>query len=229
MYTIECTEVKEEMNIYEKIKYEIVKGEIKHGERLVEVKLSEKFGVSRTPIREAIKRLEKDGLVTWHPNRGANVRYFSIEDITSAYNLKAIIESYAASLAAEQRKEEHMTKLVEVNKQFDELITNVHLSNQKSFIEKIVSIDRLFHKTVIEASTNSYIPLALSSLISLPLIYQTYYWYDDEGLARASFYHNKICKAIINKDTNLAKSYMASHIYQGRDHVLQNIKEKQPS
>ncbi len=70
MYTIECTEVKEEMDIYEKLKHEIVKGEMKHGERLIEVKLSEKFGVSRTPIREAIKRLEKDGLVTWFPNSG---------------------------------------------------------------------------------------------------------------------------------------------------------------
>jgi len=162
------------MDIYEKIKEEILKGKIKNGERLIEVKLSDKYGVSRTPIREAIKRLEKDGLVTWVPNRGANVRFFSVEDITSAYNLKAVIESYAASLAAQHRNEEHVTKLVGANKQYNELVKNKHLYENKSFIEKIVEIDRLFHTTIIDASLNSYIPIVLSSLISLPLIYQTY-------------------------------------------------------
>lgn len=168
------------MNVYNKLKKEILKGDIKHGERLKETKLAEKFGVSRTPIREAIKRLEKDGLVTWISNKGASVRSFSVEDIQSAYNLKAMIEGYAASLAAQRRTEDQIATLTDINKQFDEVISNKGF--YENFIDQIVELDRSFHQTIIAASADSYIPLMLPSLTSLPLIYQTYYWYDDKSL-----------------------------------------------
>ena len=87
---------------YEALRSAILNGSIRPGERLGEVELSSQFGVSRTPIREALRRLTAEGLVVFQPNRGARVAEWSLSDLEDTYEIRARLESYGAALAAQR-------------------------------------------------------------------------------------------------------------------------------
>ena len=96
--------------VYEELKRQILVGEIAPGTRMMEVELAEEMGVSRTPIREAIRKLEKEGLVTIEPRRGAYASEISVKDMVDVLEVRQDLEGMAAALAAEKVTEEGLYK-----------------------------------------------------------------------------------------------------------------------
>lgn len=209
---------------YQKIKDAIITGEIEPGKRLTEEALAEKFNVSRTPIREAIKQLETEGLVIPYKRRGVIVREFSLKDIREIYNLRALLESYGAGEAAIHRTEKQILTMEMTNKKYEEAIyqsvrTKIHR------IKQIQEANQTFHRAIFLASQNEHLVAHIDKVVVLPLIYRSFYWYSEQQLEQSLKMHKIILQAIKDKEIDRAKIAMHEHIYQGRDHVIKNVLE----
>lgn len=207
------------MDVYAKIRGDILNGVLEPGEKLREEKLASKLNISRTPIREAIRRLTVEGLLIYIPNRGVTVRNYTIDDVEDAYNLRAVVEGYAASLAAQNRETQLIIQLEESNHHYKTIIENSFKVGQKD-TEAILKANSEFHDTIVTMSKNSYIKNFLRSLVAIPVLYRGFYWFDEDELKTSIKHHSDIVSAIKHRDSEQAKALMSTHLYHGRDRVL---------
>lgn len=128
--------------VYEELKRQILVGEIAPGTRMMEVELAEEMGVSRTPIREAIRKLEKEGLVTIEPRRGAYASEISVKDMVDVLEVRQDLEGMAAALAAEKVTEEEKQAFIKVNSDYEDAIRHGNT-------EEIIRCDELFHQLIV--------------------------------------------------------------------------------
>jgi DNA-binding GntR family transcriptional regulator len=204
------------MNAYEAIKEAIIQGKFEPGMRLAEENLAQAFGISRTPIREAIQRLEMDGLVT-PLKRGVAVSSFSKQDIRQIYDLRALLEGYAAREAAVHREIDDICVLRESLAIFSEVIAG------KAEIGIVMAENRRFHDGIVRASKNEHLSFHLSKLTVLPLVYQSFHWYGEREIQLSLFAHETILAAVEAQDGERARTAMLEHIYQGRDFALKHM------
>ena len=129
--------------IAEKIKKEIVYGKIERGSRLSTRKISEELNVSRTPVREAIRRLETEGLIELLPRRGFAVKDYSLDEIREIYNVRKILESEAIRCACENINIEELRNIENISKEL-----NLELKKQPSDIFIIQNINKIFHFSI---------------------------------------------------------------------------------
>lgn len=207
------------MNPYNEIKNAIIIGEYEPGRRLTEEALAEALQVSRTPIRDAIKQLESDGLIIPYKRRGYTVKEFSVEDIRQIYNLRALLESYGASEAALNHTSEEVQFMHEKNAAYEMAIAHLKRSDI-STIKSIQHANQEFHEEIFKATKNDHLRSHISKLVVVPLIFRSFYWYNERQLLRSLEVHKTILKAIENREPERAKIAMQEHIYQGRDDVL---------
>jgi DNA-binding GntR family transcriptional regulator len=134
--------------ILESIREAILKGNLKPGEKVAEPELAERFGISRTPIREAFRQLETEGFLTVIPRKGAVVAALSKRDVQEFYAIKSILEGYAASLAATKLKDKELQKLENINNKMAKLAGE---GDVKAFFK----VHNEFHDVFVRASGNS--------------------------------------------------------------------------
>ena len=215
------------MDTYLIIQKYIINGTFKPGERLTEQNLAEMFSVSRTPIRQALKQLENDGLVT-PLKKGYIVRTFTESDIVQIYNLRALLEGYAAAQAAIHCSQEDLTLMKHANDIYSTII-NKQLKSSLSLedIQKVMEANRLFHDAIIYAAKNDYLQFHLKKLVIVPLVFRSFYWYDKYELKRSYQSHETIFQAIAQHDVDRAKTALEEHIFQGRDHMLKHFNQLQ--
>lgn len=152
------------------IQARVLSGELASGTRLRQEALAEEFGVSRTPVREALRKLQASGLVELRPNRGAHVRGLSPREIRDAYEVRAELEGLAAELAAVRIRHEQLDRLHEAQAQFgDALEHTVHARAQshEPEDEEIARWGRandLFHQVILEAAGNDVLARTLGRL-----------------------------------------------------------------
>jgi len=133
--------------ILETIRESILKGNLKPGEKVAEPELAERFGISRTPIREAFRQLESEGYLTVIPRKGAVVTELSERDVSEFYAIKSILEGYAARLAARNLSPRDIEKLEQINQRLEHLAED---GDVKSFYR----VHNEFHDLFIKASGN---------------------------------------------------------------------------
>ena len=133
--------------VCETIRQAIVDGVFSPGERLMEIQLADEMGVSRTPVREAIRKLELEGFVVMIPRRGTYVADISIKDINEVYEIRTSLEVLAAGLAAERISDEELETM-------QRLLVEIGQHIEDGNIEKIVEIDTAFHDVLYKASRN---------------------------------------------------------------------------
>lgn len=134
--------------ILETIREAILKGNLKPGEKVAEPELAERFGISRTPIREAFRQLESEGYLTVIPRKGAVVAALSEQDVQEYYAIKSILEGYAAELAADKLSEKELIKLETINNRLKKLAVE---GDVKAFYR----VHNEFHDLFLKASGNS--------------------------------------------------------------------------
>ncbi len=134
--------------ILETIREAILNGTLKPGEKVAEPELAERFGISRTPIREAFRQLESEGYLTVVPRKGAVVTALSERDVQEFYAIKSILEGYAAELAAKKLSEKELEKLETINKYLKQL---AHKGDVKTFYKS----HNEFHEIFLKAADNS--------------------------------------------------------------------------
>ncbi|MGE7780458.1 GntR family transcriptional regulator [Peribacillus sp. NPDC097264] len=211
------------MDAYNYIKDAIINGKFEPGMRLGEESLAKELKLSRTPIREAIKQLESEGLVT-PLKRGVSVRHFTHKDIQQIYDLRALLEGYTASQAALHRTNENLKKMKEANDRYEKAIDRYKEADLNS-IKEVVNFNQQFHEAIISACNNPHIYFHLSKVVVVPLVFRSFYWYDAFELKRSLEVHKTIITAIQNQDSERSRVAMTEHIYQGRDQVLAHLEE----
>jgi DNA-binding GntR family transcriptional regulator len=145
--------------ILETIRDAIMSGLLKPGEKVAEPELAERFGISRTPIREAFRQLESEGYLTVIPRKGAVVVSYSPKDIEEFYAIKSILEGYAANRACKNLSEKEIDRLESINDKLGQLAKNEDI---KSFFK----VHNDFHDLFRKAANNEKLDELISSLVS---------------------------------------------------------------
>jgi len=197
---------------YSVIRSKIFDGEFKSGDRLKESELSRVCDVSRTPVREALRKLEADGLVRISPNSGAIVAQWSESDIQDIYSVRVRLEVLAASLAAERRTDADLAKLQACA---DEMKAASEVPSPHENDLEIARLNSDFHHLIIAAARSRALAAAASQVIEAPLMLRTFRRYEPQRLMRSVSDHLELVAAIRARDSALAGSLMGAHILSG--------------
>ena len=191
--------------VYRILRDEIAEGRYQTGECLIETKIAEELGVSRTPVREALKQLELEDLVSSHPNRGVVVKAFSSEDLQDVSTIRHLLEGQAAFWAAERVTEQQLGELKEV-------VELMEFYTGKNDVAHLVQLDTRFHELIYEASGSRTIRHILASLHhNIRKARQSSLTIPDRAACSLNE-HIQIFHAIERHDAPAAKLQMESHV-----------------
>ncbi|MGP1569954.1 MAG: GntR family transcriptional regulator [Eubacteriales bacterium] len=193
------------VTLFEKLQRDILLGKLKTGNKLTEQEICDKYNVSRTPVRDAIKKLADDGLVNLIPNRGAFVRGFSEQDFFDMQILRSIYEIKAVEWAVMRITDDELADLEETF-EFMEFYT------QKGDIEKMLNINMTFHQLIYEASHNYMLSKVLSSYQVYAKYYNANKEYAPGHLDTLLAEHRKIFTAFLERNVEAAKIAMQEHM-----------------
>lgn len=133
--------------IADAIRDEIINNKLKAGERISEPEVAARYGISRTPVREAFRQLAAEGFLWLTPRRGARIAFLTEKDVSEFYDLKSVLEGYAARLATPKLQERDLQKMESLNEQMDRC-------HQKGDLKKIAKIHTDFHNVFLAAAGN---------------------------------------------------------------------------
>lgn len=192
--------------VYDAVRTAILNGSYPVGERLREEAIGEQLGVSRTPVREALRRLKADGLVDIPANRGAFVADGVTRELSEMYALRALVEGLGASLAAQRITDADLADLTRLCDDMETaLISGDHVSYPLLNIE--------FHAAVAAASGSERLVRQLSSLTQVSLVSTAYSRLDPEHVRRSLHHHREIVSALQYRDSDWAEAIMRAHIF----------------
>lgn len=193
---------------YRFVRAGIVEGRIAPGSRLPEEMVAEMAGVSRTPVREALRRLAIEGFVEVSPNRGARVLDWSERDVINVFQIRAQLEPFGAALAATNRSEDQLAQLKTLAEHMFRLVEDRR-------IDELADCNARFHELLLEASGNPQLLQVTRPLLLRPLALRVYRHYDLAAIRRAMDYHREIANAVEAKDAPWAQATMSGHIHSG--------------
>lgn len=180
-------------------------GRLKPGQPLREGELAEELGTSRTPIREALLLLQADGLVEAVPNRGAVVRSYDAEDLAELYEMRAILEGYAARKAASRIVDEIIAKLELSCERY------AALRHHHEFSE-LTEENFTFHDLILKTAASARLTTMVHQLTAVPLVYRSYLAYSDENRQTAEADHRAITAALKARNGERAGALMEGHV-----------------
>lgn len=195
----------------------ILSGEIPPGRRLQQIPLSEELAVSRTPLREALALLARDGLLDYEPNRGYAVREFRLTDVLHAFEARGRLEALAASLCARNGLQDTvLDRLSAALADGDRILSKGVLD--PSDLPSYRAMNVVFHETILEQSGNRWVMDFVRQCQNVPLASNRVFIWDDFGtIKRSHDDHHRILVAIRERDSERADYIMREHIlYAGR-------------
>ncbi len=198
--------------VFVKIENDILNGKYQPGENLTESRIASELKVSRTPVREAIRQLELEGLLAYIPNKGAVVKGLSSEDIRDIFEIRIKIEGLAAKRAAANITPAQMKELKEVV-EFEEFYTN------KKDAEQILKLDTKFHEIIFRASGSRLLDRTLTSFHHYIQRARSLSLQDKERAKKALAEHKAIMKAIEKGDKEAAETLMEEHIKNASESI----------
>jgi DNA-binding GntR family transcriptional regulator len=197
---------------YDAVLEGILAGTHAMGSRLREEELAAALGVSRTPVREALRRLHSEGLVELLPRRGALVARWDEEDLDEIFELRALLEGYGARRAARRIEAEKLDPLDELCDAMDAAATE----GSDAAIATITELNLRFHREIHAAARNPRLVKALGSLVQVPLVHHTFHHYTPEELRRSLGHHRELVAAIRAGDADWAEEVMRAHVHAAR-------------
>lgn len=205
-------------SIFATVKSLIVTGQLPPGSRIVEEELAERLGVSRTPVREALNRLERDGLVVVRPRSGFGVAPFDTKSAQDAFDMREALECHAAVLACARIDDGGRRRLRTIIEECEALAALRGRTTHEALIEMQLGVD--LHRAIAELGGNILLAETVSRLLDRC---QAWVWMDltrldHWGEARAD--HRQIVEAVCAGDSTRAEAEMRAHLRDARDNVL---------
>lgn len=201
------------MSVIDDVRSLILGGRYAPGDRLGEVELAEALSVSRTPVREALRRLQAEGLVEITANKGARVMEYPRGDLETIFELRARIEGLAARQAATIATAEHAEALHEVA-----LAIREHAERGDS--DAVYRLNAEFHQSLVGIGGSAVLAQSISSLVHSPVLLRTYGSFDEEAMRRSVNHHIEIVAAIRAGDPEWAEAVMRAHLFSARASLL---------
>lgn len=197
---------------YETIRSDIVEGRYAPGDRITEAEVAATAAVSRTPVREALHRLEAEGLIRFVPNQGAFVASWAADEAEEIFELRARLECYAAELCAERANDAEIANL----RALAEKQVDAACQRRRGFLNRIAELNTEFHEAVLNACHSEQLRASMATVANAPLVFQTFRDYSAEALERSARHHLELVDAIAARNTEWAAGVMRAHIYAAR-------------
>lgn len=197
---------------YEAIRNGILTGRWGSGTHLRENELADITGVSRTPVREALRRLEVDGLITLEPNLGARVNAWEEQDLDEIFGLRRLLECEVVKLAADRITPAQANDLEALCAGMDALVAPFPAVDYR----KLTKLDDQFHSMLQEISGHKRLSQVLKQVIELPLVVRTFARYSERSLRRSMGHHRELMEALRAGDGVWASGVMEAHVRAGR-------------
>lgn len=201
--------------VFQKLRDDIIMGKFKHGDELKEVAIGEEYGVSRTPVREAFRQLELEGLITVIPNKGAYVNGISAKDVKDIYEIRSHLEGLCARWATENISTAQLEKLEE----------NVYLSDfhcRRGHSDKVAELDSEFHELLYEAAGSRKLEHILKDFHQYVLSVRRMAMSMESRSIASNEEHKLIADAIKSKDADRAEELAHQHIQNAMKNALEN-------
>lgn len=198
--------------VFEQLENDILSGKYNQGDCLNELKLSEEMGVSRTPIREAFRQLELEGLVVYTPNRGVVVRGFSRDDIRDIYQIRLMIEGMTARRAAENITPELL-------KELEETLELEKFYTDKGDAAQIAALDSRFHEAIYQASGSRLLIKTLKAFHHYVKHVRNLSLSNPERAKKTYAEHKAIYEAMLGGDRELAEILTEQHIRNATEYI----------
>ena len=204
--------------VFNELRDAILQGKYKDGDELREATLGKELGVSRTPVREALRQLELEGLVKIVPNKGAYVTGISSKDVKDIYVIRSMIEGLCARWAAENITSEQLDELEEIM-----LISEFHMKKESGgCAEQMAQLDGRFHSVLYEASNSRILCHVLQDFHKYVQQARKTSILSEERARKSIREHKQILRAIKDKDADTAEQLANEHIR----HVIENLKKQ---
>ncbi|WP_269434393.1 GntR family transcriptional regulator [Vineibacter terrae] len=201
--------------MYAMIRADIIAGRHPAGGHLREEQLAEAIGVSRTPVREALRRLAAEGLIKFVPNHGAFVNSWSADDLRKIFDLRALLESTAAGQAAPRMTPQAIDRLRELAAGMVELADH----RAEGYLERISDLNRAFHDIIMKTADNERLSGSVVRTIEFPIVHRTFQRYRPADLRRSLNHHWELIDAFEARDAEWASAVMRAHVLAAK-HVM---------
>lgn len=202
--------------VYQSLKKSIIHGELKGGERLKEEKLANQMGISRTPVREAFHKLEKDELLYRLPKGGFAVRNFKKEDVEEIFGIRSALESYAAYLATLYITPHELTLLEKKIKESEMALINGE-------DDKLVRLNTEFHDLLYKSCKSKKLIEMINNFRDYFYRYRHTLLHTEGGFKYSVESHRKMLEAMRKKNPRLVERLVRQHLERGKKIILQEI------
>lgn len=206
--------------VFQTLRQAILRGELKPGERLMEIHLAKKLGVSRTPVREAIRKLELEGLVLMIPRKGAVVAEITISDLEDVLEVRMALEELAVKHACKRITEEQLEQMRELSVKFQETL-------EGDDVGACAQADMKFHEAIYEATGNGRLVQILNNLREQMYRYRMEYLKDRQTHQLLVREHEEILKALTERDVEKALAVTGCHIERQKEHIINVLNAKE--
>jgi len=218
--------------VYQHVRARLVSGEYGCGARLEYKKLGEELGVSTTPVREAMGKLASEGFVELVPRLGAVVRRLGRKEAIELYELRECVEPFAAERAAERMSEAQVKRLGEYVEMMRRLAYQFRDSGQSimrdGLLDAFHQADYAFHILILRAANNRHLEKVMADCHVLSRLFSSHrHIFDLKAVANTYYYHRQIYRAIVRRDKEAARRWLADHIRHGRRITLETYDRMQ--
>lgn len=207
--------------VYRELRQAILLGELAAGVRLREADLAESLGVSRTPVREALRRLGAEGLAEIDANRGAQVYSWRESDVEEILSVRVQVESYAARLAAQRGTDDQLQVLQGI---VDEQVSLRNSRDSESRLRH-AELGYEFHRQLLKVANDRHLTPIIVGLVETPALQQAQLRYSRERLGLSADEHAMLVRAISERDDEWAEAIMRQHILAARAEERRTTKE----
>lgn len=204
--------------VFNTLRQAILKGELAPGERLMEIQLADRLGVSRTPIREAIRKLELEGLVLMIPRKGAEVAKISEKSLRDVLEVRRSLEELAIELACQRMLPDAVDELEQRQEEFKNAVLNGNPM-------EIAETDEAYHDVIYKGTCNDRLIQMINNLREQMYRYRLEYIKDKDKRQILLLEHDNILEAVKRRKVDEAKEAMREHIDNQEITVSRNIKE----
>jgi DNA-binding GntR family transcriptional regulator len=204
--------------VYESLKKTILHGKLKGGQRLIEETLADQVGISRTPVREAFHKLERDELVTRLPKGGFAVKEFTKEDVEEIFGIRSALESYAAYLATIHATPEKISDM-------EKKIVESENALKRGDDDKVIQLHTEFHDLIYKSCKSKKLIEMINNFRDYFYRYRSALLHTEGGFRSSIDDHRRMLEAMKKKNPRLVERLVRSHLARGRDLIIKEIDE----
>ncbi len=205
--------------VFHALRKGIMQGDLKPGERLMEIKLANRLGVSRTPVREAIRMLELEGLVVMIPRKGAQVAEITEKDLKDVLEVRMGLEEMAVTLACQRITDQQLENLYQASRKFENAVREDDLT-------ELAQADVDFHDLIYKATGNERLVQLLNNIREQMYRYRVEYLKDEEIRTSLIQEHDALLDKLRQRDMEGSKAVTTSHIERQQNYILHTIEEQ---